>query len=413
MELAPRAHLQGVPMEHTNRFSLGQAIFVGIAIFTMFFGAGNLVYPIEIGMTSGTSFSSGLLGFLLTAVCLPLVGLISMVLFDGNYNAFFERLGRGYARNAIFIAMLILGPIIAIPRIVTLSHVMIAPFLPIPFLQTISYASSTVFALIFLGITFLAAYKETKLISLLGNIIGPIKIASLAFIILKGCYSIASWNALSNLSGFDYAIFKEGFLEGFGTLDLLAAIFFSAMIIHLLRVGVHNAHIDRNKLVIFGVQSSIIGASLLALFYAGLAVLGFLYGPGLSYANPGELFRKIAFEIMGTSGAVIIALTVMMACLSTSIALNAVFAEYLQSVWPGKLRFDKALALSVLLCLPLSIAGLGYVLQIAAGPVVRIGYPVLIVLTVCNVAYKLFGFTWVKVPVVLTLLASALMYHFN
>jgi len=394
-----------------QQFSRFQIITVGIAIFAMFFGAGNLVHPIAVGMNSGSQVLVGLLGFLVTTVCLPLAGLIAMILFDGNYEAFFARLGSPYAKRlAIFIAMLIIGPVIAIPRIVTLSHVMVAPFIPIPYLQAITLGSSTIFALIFLGITYLGAFRETGIISLLGNVIGPIKVISLGFIIIKGClYATSTVTAASSMGGL--ATFKAGFLEGYGTLDLLGAVFFSSMTLHLLKVNTRGMNISRNALALIGLQASLIGAALLAVFYAGLTFLGYFYGAGVQVENSGELFRIIAFNVMGTGGAAIIAVAVLMACLSTSIALSAVFAEYLQKVWPRKpLRFDVALAITVFLCLPLSVCGLGYILQLTAGPIIRICYPVLIVLTFCNIAYKLFGFKPVQIPVLVTLVAAVLNY---
>ena len=133
-------------------------ITVGLAIFSMFFGAGNLVFPLKVGLESGCHTGFGMAGFILTAVCLPLLGLIAMILFDGNYDAFFERLGKNIGKVILFMCMVVIGPLLAIPRIVTLSHTMIAPFIPIPFLQSTNPQSSFVFALLFLGVTFVATY---------------------------------------------------------------------------------------------------------------------------------------------------------------------------------------------------------------------------------------------------------------
>lgn len=394
-------------MQHFSKF---QIVSVGIAIFSMFFGAGNIVYPLIIGMTSGTQVIFGLVGFLLATVCLPLIGLVAMILFDGNYGAFFERLGSERLRDmAVFISMLIIGPVIAIPRIVTLSHVMIAPFLPIAYLQTISIGSSFLFALMFLGATFLAAFKESKLILVLGNVIGPIKVISLAIIMIKGC--LIAPEIMHKITGLtDFAVFKAAFVDGFGTLDLLGAIFFSSMVLHLLKDGVRGQNVSHKELALVGLQAGLIGVGLLAVMYTGMTFLGSYHGQGLEGVGAGELFQIISFNVMGAGGAIIIALAVLMSCLSTSIALSAVFAEYLQRIAPCKVSFGVALAVGVLLCLPLSCFGLDYVLRLAAGPIVQIGYPVLITLTFCNVAYKWFGFTPVRVPVLITLLVAVLNY---
>src|SRR5439155_12268350 len=153
---------------------------IGLAIFSMLFGAGNLIYPLLVGIQSGKLTPIGMFGFLLTATLLPLLGLIAMILFDGNYRAFFHRIGHVPGEFLICISMLIIGPGICIPRITTLSHIMVAPFLPIPLLQEFTPFSSFVFALIFLSITFFATYKESRIIDLLGKVISPLLLLSLA-----------------------------------------------------------------------------------------------------------------------------------------------------------------------------------------------------------------------------------------
>jgi branched-chain amino acid:cation transporter, LIVCS family len=392
-----------------HSFSLLQIIAVGIAIFAMFFGAGNLVHPITVGMQSGVHVIVGFLGFLITAVCLPLLGLIALILFDGNYHAFFGRLGDTYSKNsAILISMLIIGPVIAIPRIVTLSHVMTAPFLP-DFLSTITLSSSIVFAILFLGVTYLGAVKESGIITLLGTVIGPLKVVALAVIMIKGCLSASSfspeWSGVTA-----WHAWTTGFFEGYKTLDLLGAVFFSSMTLHLLRRNSRDRQVTSKQLAFLGLQASLVGCLLLTLFYAGLTMLGYLHGHGLEAINSGELFRIVAFKVMGPSGAALIAFTVVMACLSTSIALCAVFAEYLQRMSRSGMRFEVALAITMILCFPLSIFGLDYVLCLAGGPIISIAYPVLIVLTLCNIAYKLWGFKPARTPVVITFVIAFLNY---
>src|SRR5580692_3107817 len=99
---------------------------ISLAIFCMLFGAGNLIYPLSVGRLAGSLAVFGIIGFFITAILLPLAGLVSMILFDGNYKAFFYRLGKAPGAFLIFVSMLIIGPIIVIPRCITLSHTMTA-----------------------------------------------------------------------------------------------------------------------------------------------------------------------------------------------------------------------------------------------------------------------------------------------
>lgn len=392
-------------MRYVSRSHL---VSIGLAIFSMLFGAGNLIYPLMVGMSSGLNTPFGMIGFLLTSVCLPIAGLIAMILFEGNYPEFFNRLGRWPGQLFLFICMTGIGPIIGIPRTVTLSHTMIAPYLPAS-LQSLDYYSSFVFGLIFLLITFLITFHENRIIYILGYFISPMLIGSLLIIILKG---IISADAVIATSSTPISAFTSNLIRGYETLDLLACIFFSSIVIHILKNTVGNKiSYSHNALALIGFKAGTIGVSLLGIVYIGLSLLGMYYGHGLEHANAGEIFQIICFNILGRHGALLIGTAVLMACLSTAMALSAVFAEYIQyTLSRNRIGYVPALAITLILCLPLSIFGLGQVLALTGGPILYICYPMLITLTFCNIAHKLFGFKWVRLPVLLTLVMALASY---
>lgn len=377
-------------------------VSVGLAVFSMLFGAGNLIYPIKVGLESGTSNFWGLLGFITTAVILPLIGIIAMILFDGDYKSFFYRLGRYPGSFIIFACMLIIGPVIALPRIVTLSHTLINPFIPeiAPFW----------FAVIFLGVTFLFTFRESKIIKVLGDFISPILLLTLAVIILKGIFTaqIPTVPMFSNLD-----LFLNNLKRGYETLDLLGAIFFSSIILSILKSGMGDVLDAKGlkKLAAFGFKAGLIGVSLLALIYIGMSFLGMYHAQEFALINEGELFREVSFKVLGTYGAALICIAVIFACLSTSIALFAVVGEYLQKeVFKNKINFVTALIMLTVLTLPLSSYGLGHVLRLTAGPITYIGYPVIVAITFFNIFYKLFGFKYIKLPVVAVGLITFVKY---
>ncbi len=382
---------------------------VGLAIFSMFFGAGNLMYPLQVGMLAGDKTIFGIAGFILTAVCLPVVGLIGMILFDGDYHAFFNRLGKKTGSLFILVCMLVIGPMIVMPRIATLSHTMIAPFIPIPLLTTITPLSSFIFSIIFFGLTFLGAFRESKIIDVLGYIISPLLLISLIIIIIKGFIGGAGAPS-SSIPAF--SIFKESLRIGYETLDLLAGIFFSSIILTTLKQKIGEQFEQKpHFLALLSLKAGIIGTSLLGIIYIGMSFLSAFHSHGLTHINPGELFRELAFNVLGTQGAAVIGTAVLMACFSTSIALGAVVGDYLQRVvCNNKIGFIPALVIILLLSIPLSTAGLTKVLELTAGPLTYIGYPVLIALTFSNIAYKLFGFKPVKIPVLLTFAVTLISY---
>lgn len=388
--------------------SRSHLISIGLAFFSMLFGAGNLIYPLMVGMSSGVNTPFGLLGFLLTSVCLPIAGLIAMILFEGNYSAFFNRLGTWPGQAFLFISITCLGPIIGIPRTVTLSHTMMAPFLPAS-LQSFDYFSSFAFALMFLSITFLIAFHENRILQILGYFLCPMLLISLLIIVLKGVLSAQTVVATTSTP---LSAFSSNLARGFATLDLLACIFYSSIVIHILKNTLGNKlSYNHNALALISFKAGTIAVSILGIVYIGLSLLGMFYGNGLSHASVDEVFLAIFYKVVGTHSALLIGIPVLAACLSTATALSAVFAEYIQyTLSRNRIGYIPALAIALLACLPLSTFGLTQVLLLTAGPIVYIGYPMLITLTMCNIAYKLFGFKWVKIPVLLTLVIALVSY---
>ncbi len=392
-----------------QNWTKGHTISVGLAIFSMLFGAGNLMFPLRVGMHAGSNNLFGMLGFSLTAICLPLAGLIGMILFDSDYNAFYNRLGKFPGQFLVFLSMLVIGPGLAIPRIVTLSHIMIAPFLPVAGLQEITRFSSFTFAILFLGITFLLAFRENRIVDLLGYIISPLLLLSLSVIIVKGIFT-AEYAVPSTIMPFE--AFKTNLIRGYSTLDLLGAIFFSSIVLHILKNKIGGTlGYNQNKLALIGLKAGTIGVSLLGIIYIGMSLLGVFHAHGLAGSHEGELFRTIAFNVMGNRGAAIIGTAVLMACLSTSMALSAVVAEYCQrTLFKDKLGYIPSLILMLFASIPLSTFGLEYVLSLTGGAITYVGYPVIIALTFCNIAYKLFGFRPVKLPVLVTFIGALVSY---
>jgi len=391
------------------RFDL---IATGLAIFSMLFGAGNLMYPIDVGLKAGKYTFIGLTGFLLTAVLLPLMGLVGMILFNGDYEEFFGRLGKIPGKIMIAICMLIIGPGLVIPRIVSVAHVMIAPFLPCTLLQSTGLLSLFIFSLIFLGITFLGSFKENNIVDILGYFISPVLLTSLTIVIIKG-FLMASTPVEATAAPLQ--LFKDNLFNGYQTLDLLGTLFFASIIITILKNKLYGPSCNTiclKKLAMFGLKAGAIGVSLLAIVYFGMSYLGAYHGHGLLSINAGEAFKVIVFRVIGRYGAAILGIATLMACLSTSIGLSAVTAEYVEKdIFKNKIGYISALILILLASIPLSTYGLNAVLAITGGPLVFVGYPVLIALTFCNILYKLFGFKYVKAPILATFAISFAAYY--
>jgi len=392
-----------------NTVSRTYIVTLGLAIFSMLIGAGNLIFPLFSGMQAGCQTPIAMLGFFITAIFLPVLGLITMILFDGNYDLFFKRLGVIAGNFFIVGCMITLGPVICLPRIVSLSHEMIAPFIPWGTLQTITPMSSFIFSLIFLGATFLATCRKTKIVEILGNVISPVLIVSLAFIFFKGVWSAQS-TACNAQPAID--VFKSNILLGYQTLDLIGALFYASIVLTLLKKTLHPDTLKNSRtLALICLKASVIGATLLGLVYVGMATIGAFHGHGFMDMNAAELFREVSFKILSSQGAAIIAIATIFACISTAIAIGAVLAEYVRTViFKRHIGFPLALAMVLIASIPLSVGGFEQVSAITSGPITYIGYPLLITITICNLMYKLFDFQSIKVPVAATFIVALISY---
>jgi LIVCS family branched-chain amino acid:cation transporter len=375
-----------------------QTSTIGLAIFTMLFGAGNIIYPIRAGVLAGSKHSIGILGFLLTGVVLPIIGLIAMILFEGNYTTFFNRAGRIPGFLAIMFCMLIIGPFIVMPRCVTVPYEMLAPFLP--------NIGLPLFSALFCLLTFGLTCKESKMLDILGKYMSPVLIGSLGLIIALGLINGTHTTILQFKSNTE--VFLDQVVAGFQTLDLIGSLFFAYVIIRLIKTAPGHEQRSSKELAIMCLKGSVITGALMTAFYVGFNLLGAYYAHLITpdmMGNGAAIFRTIAMHIVGPHGILLLVVAVFITCLSTLTALAAVFAEYLRNE-----IFDKTVSyvhcLMIGLGITTIISNFGLTKILAWGyPIITAGYPIIVTITLCNIAYKLFNFEWIKLPTLLTTIA--------
>lgn len=372
---------------------------VGVAIFSMLFGAANLFFPIKVGLTAGQHLTPAMLGFLLTAVFLPLLGMIAIMLFDGNYQMYFERLGRVPGKLLILLCILIIGPIIAIPRLVTLSYQMLQPLLP----QT----SFMYFSILFLVVALICSFKQEWIVPLLGYFFGPIILILLGIILIKGIML----PHISSVALVDTGrVFVTNVKYGFATLDLLGTIFLGSLVLAVLKQDVKYAsRQDVPNFALACILAGIIGALLMAVAYSALMYLGSAYAVKLANVPDELLFTSLAMRIVGPQYWFIIIGGVLAACISTTIALIVVVARYIhEDLFNMRLAFVPSVLAVGILSFFACYWGVHYIARITYGPVALVLYPIVIMLTLCNLGYKIFGMRSVRTPVFFTFIAAVL-----
>lgn len=384
-----------------KKYSQSLILKTGLAIFAMLFGSANLIFPMKIGVISGDKTAIGLIGFILSGILIPMAGLMSMVFFNGDYRAFFYRIGKVPGNILIALCMLIIGPLVAMPRIITFSYEIVRPFVG-------NHLSLLLFSTIFSIITFIFTYKKNSLLDSIGKILSPLLLLS-----LSGIFSIGYWlkdGAIKTVLP-DWQVFSKSFLIGYNTLDLLGTIFFASIVISILYSTLEKDQTKNPKYMakIMSI-SSLIAGTLLALVYCGIAYLGAWHGKEFAALDEGKIFINTILKIVGSQGALVLAATVFLACLTTIIALASIVSEYLKNdITKNRLSYINCLIIILVTATFMSQFELGPLLKFSA-PLISIAYPVLITLTFCNLAYKLWGFKPVKIPVLITLIISSYFY---
>lgn len=351
-------------------------------MFSMFFGAGNIIFPLAIGHYAQDKTLFAIFGLLLTAVLIPFAGLIGIILYDGDYHRFFKRIGNipGFILAAIIITLL--GPFGSTPRCIALAYSTLK--MSIPSLNLVAFSAASCVLIYFLTI------RRHKLFDIIGRILTPILLISLSIIIFAGLFIPADVNAEAmpvDLSNF--SVFVKGLKEGYNTMDLLAAFFFSSMILANLKSDPDAERSTSRQIVFNALKASSIGAALLALTYVGFSFVASIHSRSLDIQGIDELLAGITLKIMGPYAGLLVCLTIAMACLTTAIALSSAFAVFLQtSICQNRISYPCSLGLTLLAVFIVStfeFQGISAFL----GPVLEFCYPALIVLTFVNIGHAL------------------------
>lgn len=344
----------------------------GLAMFSMFFGAGNIIFPLALGHDSQDKTFFAIGGLLITAVFLPFAGLIAIILCDGDYHRFFKKIGKvpGFILAAIIISLL--GPLGSTPRCIALAYSTIKMSFPT--------LSSTAFSVGVCLLIYVITIQQKKMVDILGKILTPILLCSLAFIIIAGILTPGHSEAIDASR---FSSFVLGLKEGYNTMDLLAAFFFSSMVIAHLKSD--QQQLNRHQLLYTALKSSLLGAGLLAITYIGFSYVASLHSHTLQIEGIDQLLAAMTLKIMGPYAGLFACLTIALACLTTAIGLSSAFAQFLQtSICRGKIRYKTALALTLISTFfvsRLEFNGISAIL----GPVLEFCYPALIVLTFVNI----------------------------
>lgn len=348
-------------------------VSTGFALFSMFFGSGNLVFPLTVGVESQGHYFAASLGVLFTCVVFPLLGMLGILLYKGDVAQFFGILGKKGVFVFSLLALALMGPFGVLARCLTVMHGALTMLMPNLGLPVASAALCVV--------VYMLTVNKNKIVTLLGTYLTPLLLLSVGAIVF---FSLRDASLVEPQTQASLNAFANGFFTGYQTMDLVAAFFFSGFVIkHLFETCTEKSQ----PLQVF-LKSSLVAAALLYAVYFALVLMGWLYAPVLANTPAQEMFGKVALEALGSMAAPFVSCAVVLACLTTAIALTSLFAEFLQKEIAAN-KMSNTVSLMITLAIAFLVSNLEFSgIANFLGPILEMIYPALIVLTVVNIGVK-------------------------
>lgn len=336
--------------------SYSKTLSIGFTLFSMFFGAGNLIFAPYMGAEAAGNAPWALLGFLCTAVCLP-IGAIVIISRYKDGSSMIATISKKLAVVFITLIYLLIGPCIAIPRTASTSYSMLA------WLIGNGNTARVLFVIVFFFLCALTAWKPGKLKDILGKIMAPILIALIVILCLDGLFFQQGDMAASAINGYENNAFALGFTEGYQTMDILAAFCFGSVIfLNIQQAGFSTLKEEKHVLA----QAAVIAGVCLACLYALLAFCGMKFsGVFASLNNGAEVLSALASLCFGQAGTWIVSLIFLIACYNVCSGLLCCCAQYFEGLFP-KVSYVGWLAIFTVFGALVAVLGLDAILAMSA-----------------------------------------------
>ena len=362
---------------------LGITVVAGMSVFSMFFGSGNLVFPLDVGIGSGGNFFFSVLGLIITGVLVPFLGLYGMILYDGDKEKYFSTVHPYLPTIITALILALLGPFGVVPRCIVVAY------------GGISLLFSGLELWLFSGflcvLIFFMIRTKRRIVEVIGKYLTPLLLVGVAAITIFGILGGTDTEDLVHTSSSQ--IFVDSLLTGYNTMDLLAAFFFGITIKHYLNyVLKDHTNAYHNRLCSLG--TCIIAACLLSLVYIGFVIVGSKYAVELKTVTPESYLAHIADLTLGGYAKYIAAGTIALACFTTAIILTRLFADFVDETLPNKMsgKVFNSKIITLVISFVLSLMGFKKI-TILLGGILSFLYPALIAIALGNILEKKFQIT--------------------
>ena len=355
-------------MDKSGKKKFGaDSIVVGFALFSMFFGAGNVIFPPYLGFGAGTQWVNGFLFYFIADIGLALFALFTLLKVGGSENIT-GRIG-SVASNILMSAIILcIGPMVAIPRTAATTFEMsVAPL--------ISGVSPVIFSVAFFIVVLLLSIRQSAVIDVVGKVLTPALLIGLLVLIIKGI--ISPLGSIVNPHVDSSFVIVNGIKSGYQTMDVLAALAFGIIVLKSAQEKGYSDGRESSKMIR---TAAVIAGALLLIVYFGLTYLGAtsasLFSLGISRA---ELVIGIVERLLGKVGLVIFAVVVALACMTTAVALVSSAASFFEKLTKGRLSYATLVIIICVSSAVISNLGLDRIVAVAS-PILDIVYPPTLVL---------------------------------
>ena len=368
--------------------NIKQRVLVAATLFGMFFGAGNLIFPVHLGQLAGRNAVPAMIGFIITAVGIPILGVaaIGNTHSDG-LQALANKVGRRYGYLFTCLLYLTIGPFFAIPRCATTSFTTgIAPMLPHGVSEGMGLL---IFSLIFFSLVLFFSLRPANITVWIGKIINPVFLIFFAILVISAlCNPGAAVSSVEPDSSYQSGVLFSAIIEGYGTMDAIAGLAFGIVVIDIIRsMGVsEDSAVAKDVL-----HSGMLTGLLMAVIYVATILVG-AQSRGLFAIseNGGIALAQISGYYLGTAGSVVLAVTVTFACLKTSIGLVTSCADAFARMFPKGLSYKTWAVVFTVFSFCISNFGLSKIIEYSL-PVLMFLYPLAITLILLALSGKLFA----------------------
>lgn len=376
-----------------TRLSFRQRLLMGVTLFSMFFGAGNLIFPPFTGYRAGSEAVPAFLGLISTAVLFPVLGIIATAR-AGGMDGLCRKVHPQFSKWFTLVIYLCIGPLLAIPRTASMAFSMMS-FATAP-AQSISLGPisaqqilAVVFSVVFFAASRFFAQRPSHLKDILGKILTPILLLLVLVLFSAGMVLLPAETGAPQ-PPYAGAPFAAGFVEGYNTMDALAAMVFGILIsVNIQDFGLQEEKQLRRETGISGW----LAGGVLILVYGMLAVLGARASAVLPEASDGSVVLSgLCSLFFGNVGAVLLAAIFLVACFNVCTGLLSSCASYFSKEFP-RLSFMAWLNVFTVSGCVISVFGLGFILQISV-PILTLIYPVALTIIILN----LFPFAFLEKP---------------